>query len=274
MTENKNLLEELRSEELANKNSCKLREEWTDRICDEFDSCLDCRNATLKALADRIEKEFAPKAGNADIQKIIDKLEAIDESKPFAEALILGSGNDGISFHAHDKNHRALCDALGVDPLLGESFQRKLAAMRDRLVELLQQASQQNTVAATVNGFNWPCFKDGTPIQMGDKFVSQNGKVTPLTSIKLGGDWSELNACAIDKGRRWEIDGSDFQYVKRPSDDDTQERIDADAKLWPSDYCVKVFGWSWGKAAQTDMQEKVKAMAADLLRRQRELLQQ
>lgn len=128
------------------------------------------------------------------------------------------------------------------------------------------------------NGVAWPRFDDGALVRIGDVIVDDRGVSGPVTSIEFYGDRVGVFSVDCDRDELVRADGR--RPLKRParSVEDTQEAIDADAlkdacKYWNGhdmascDYCPQ----SPGMGKDTDHRGCVKAMIADLLRRQRAL---
>lgn len=189
--EEKNLIEELRSENLASAGNCTRLLNWNGGRCSDFAACAECRLAALNALADRIEEEFAPK----------------------------------------------------------------------------------NLASHTVNGFEWPCFEDGTPIQKDDPFIANGGKPVKLTSIRIACDGEAvLNPCAWDEDYSLRIELRNDEHVRRQPAD-SLEKVYEDAKLSPFEYCEDILNWSTSRIYNANHSDRLSAMTTDLLERQRKLLE-
>lgn len=99
-----------------------------------------------------------------------------------------------------------------------------------------------------------PVFDNGEPVQIGDRFTCPDGRVTTVNYI-------------LYRENSFALNGFEYDYddvVRRPLFDDSQEKIDQDEKLQPSDYCRK-FGINSNEKYRAGVKYK------DLFDRQRRL---
>lgn len=200
------------------------------------------------------------------IQETIDRLKALDAYAMFSRALEHDNGDPyKISAFAFSKNHDALCNALGADNPV--SYQGKLISLRDRIVELLEEAQ----ASQLPEGIEWPRTDKGEPIDFG-------GRLNALWDGDNELDCWYPTKVEFDYSGKTVISASDYTTITlrkgervKTEAPDSQEKIDADATMSPHAYCKKVLGWDDYKRRSTTFEEKITAMNKDLLRRQREL---
>ena len=80
-----------------------------------------------------------------------------------------------------------------------------------------------------------PLFDDGEPADFGMEFVSNKGIVERIEHIDLFPEWAEINSYGSTTDWTYRED----KPIKRPQEPDTQEKIDADARLYAGNYCAK-----------------------------------
>lgn len=104
-----------------------------------------------------------------------------------------------------------------------------------------------------------PLFEDGEPVQVGD-----------YVDLQMEGK----RRVQVTDIRPWIVYGSSTSHqkepYKRPPEPDTQEKIDADAMLKPSDYCAKR-GLDFRRHTGPISEWPDIVMRKDLLARQRKL---
>ena len=140
-----------------------------------------------------------------------------------------------------------------------------LTELTDKLIGLLDQVP---------DGVEWPRFEDGELVRPGDMVVLRNGKVEKVCQIHFGGHDFSLYTETEDEYHEY------GDLIKRPEPEDTQERIDEDARkgaiaYWGCDslICDECPAAIDGKKPweRYDVGACDKAQTLDLLRRQREL---
>lgn len=200
------------------------------------------------------------------IQETIDRLKAIDAYDVFYRALEHDNGSPyKLSAHAFGKNHDALCDALGAkNPI---SYQGKLISLRDRIVELLEEAQ----ASQLPEGVEWPRTDKGELVVFDEPLHTlwDGGEKIDHwwpTKVELENDGTTV----IYASKAAKITLKRGERVKTEAPD-TQEKIDDDATMNPHYYCKNVLRWDSSKMYTATFQDKIVAMNEDLLRRQREL---
>lgn len=211
-----------------------------------------------------------------DIQKIIDNLKAIDENKPFEDALGTTSGH--LMENAYRNTFEAIFKALDVRELGVEPVQYDLDDLRNRIVELLEEA-QASQEPQLPKGIEWPRTEDGELVRPGcrttalwkdrygkDLFSSEfrptriEFEGTHKVSIYADGALDVVASIELRPGER-----------VKTTEPDTQKKLDDDATMNPHYYCKKVLRWDSFKRHTAKLDDKIVAMNKDLLRRQREL---
>ena len=138
------------------------------------------------------------------------------------------------------------------------------AAARTRAASALLDEAEKQLMP---EGMEWPRFEDGEPVSIGDRVQLRGGGSEELRQVHMGESGYSLYTETSDEDHRYGT------TVKRPEPEDTQERIDGDAKKGACTY----FGWhgipcreKGGCPAYGDADcDAMKTL--DLLRRQREL---
>ena len=108
-------------------------------------------------------------------------------------------------------------------------------------------------------GCHWPTYADGTPVEIGDRYVSSSGDVRTVEYVAVAIGASAL--CAQDLDDDLYEPG---ECVRRPAPADTWDQLREDATLPPASYCDRHDvnlddGWEPSDAVQ--------AMALDLIER-------
>lgn len=200
------------------------------------------------------------------IQETIDRLKAIDKYATFSRAVVRDNGNPYcLGYHAHNENYKALIDALGVEDCLG--YQEKLGSVRDRIVELLEEAQ----ASQLPKSIEWPRTDKGELIVFHKKLEALwdgDKELDRWWPTKIEFDHSGKTVIYADDITKITLARGERVKTEAP---DSQERIDDDATMSPHAYCKKVLGWDDYKRRAADFEEKITAMNKDLLRRQREL---
>ena len=79
-------------------------------------------------------------------------------------------------------------------------------------------------------GMEWPRFEDGEPVRIGDRVQLCNGHSEELCQVRMGESGYSLYTETSDEDHPYGVP------VRRPEPEDTQERIDEDAKKIPCEY--------------------------------------
>lgn len=112
-----------------------------------------------------------------------------------------------------------------------------------------------------------PLFEDGEPVHVGDR-AEVDGVVGSVQYVGYADNgWRVFIEDKLSKNRAVHIQDIDGNRVKRPSEPDTQERIDADAMMQSADYCRK-YGITWDVTQGNGCRQ---LMNKHLLQRQRDL---
>lgn len=116
-------------------------------------------------------------------------------------------------------------------------------------------------------GMEWPSFEDGEKVRIGDRVQLCNGYSEELCQVHMGESGYSLYTETSDEDHPYGVP------VRRPEHEDTQERIDGDAKKgvcayfgWHGIPCREKGGCPAHGNADCDVMKTL-----DLLRRQREL---
>ena len=107
-----------------------------------------------------------------------------------------------------------------------------------------------------------PLFEDGEPADFGMEFVTGKGFAEKIKHIDFYPECVEINLCGAYTDWTYRED----HPLRRPSEPDTQEQIDADAKLSPFNYVRK-----FGLEDSGGWSGNVPTMLRHLLARQRKL---
>lgn len=117
-------------------------------------------------------------------------------------------------------------------------------------------------------GMEWPRFEDGEPVRIGDRVQLCNGHSEELLQVCMGESGYSLYTETSDEDHPYGVP------VRRPEPEDTQERIDRDARKIPCEYFGREGLMCSGGDGCPSLEMDCSCDAAktlDLLRRQREL---
>lgn len=117
-------------------------------------------------------------------------------------------------------------------------------------------------------GMEWPRFEDGEPVRIGDRVQLCSGYSEELCQVHMGESGYSLYTEASDEDHPYGVP------VRRPEPEDTQERIDRDARKIPCEYFGREGLMCSGGDGCPSLEMGCScdtAKTLDLLRRQREL---